>query len=114
MAKLLLHYLYVKHLFLYGSLGWIYNNLLIPIQRHYCKHKRYRPIFGLLGFIIQLIHTILLELLCNERSADYFPQIRYPQAKNPFRHKDTIYERYFTLELSFAFYGTIYYFMIQK
>lgn len=114
MSKTLLHYLYVKHLFLHGALGWIYNNLLIPIQRYYCKHKRYRPIFGLLGFIVQLIHTILLELLCSERSADYFPQIRHPRARHPFRNKGAIYARDFTLELSFAFYGTLYYFVIQK
>ena len=114
MTTILTNYLYFKNLFFYGSLGRVYNNLLIPLQRYYCMHKRYRFVLGLLGFILQLLHTILLELLYNERSPDYFPQIRYPRRNRLSIHRGAISINDFTLELSLALYSILYYFVIRN
>ncbi len=109
------YYIYYKIKFLEFFPKLILDRILIPLQVRYYRREKYRLLIWFFGNLIQLVYTVLTELLVITygKPKSYFPKIKHDSItslqgfyKLPFKIK----YRHLKLELNILFYGLLIYF----
>lgn len=109
------YYIYYKIKFLEFFPKLILDRILIPLQVRYYRREKFRLLIWLFGNFIQLVYTVLTELLVITygKPKSYFPKIKHNSItslqgfyKLPFKIK----YRHLKLELNILFYCLLIYF----